>query len=74
MCIHELQCNGTFCISIVLFTQIQGNLKLVHNQGGLGARRLILGLEAANEQLETTVSTVCGQVSLYTLHAVINTR
>lgn len=61
--------DGIFCNSILLFTQIQDNLKLAHTQGGIAACTLILGLEAANEQLETTVSTgLWSSVSVHTSH------
>jgi len=52
----DVQYNGIFCNSILLFTQFQDYLKWAHSQGGTAACKLILGLEAANEQLETTVS------------------
>lgn len=54
-------------------TQIQENFQSAHIQGGTAAWKLKLGLEAANDQLETMV-VVCGQVSLWTLHTVINVK
>lgn len=65
--------NSVLWNSILFFTQIQENLQSAHTQGGTAACKLRLGLEAANDQLETTVL-VCGQVSLWTLHTVANVR
>lgn len=59
--------NCIFCNSVLLFTQIQENLKLAHIQGGTAACTLRPGLEAANKQLETTVSTgLWSSVSVHT--------
>lgn len=59
-----------FCNSNLLFAQVQDNLKLAHVQGGIGAYKLVVGPEAANEQLETTVSTVLwSSVSVHTTHS-----
>lgn len=61
--------SGIFCNSVLLFTQIQANLKLDHIQGGIAAHKRILGLETANKQLEKTVSTgLSSRVSMHTSH------
>lgn len=61
--------SGIFCNSVLLFTQIQANLKLDHIQGGIAARKRIRGLEAANKQLEVTVSTgLWSSVCMHTSH------
>lgn len=74
MCTHKytLRWYFFFCNSVLFFIQIQDNHKSPLSQGVIAACKLILGLEAANVQLETTINTglwlnVCALLILHSL-------